>query len=164
MLQTFQSSLQPSVGLSSISTVSHVLGSPEADAVMQVWPHQGWAEGSPPRPAGNSSPNASRTSLALFTANTYCWFFYIFSTRTLRSFSPELLFSWLDTTIFWSPGLFLPRSRTWLFPLPNLMRFSSISPICWDLSGWQHNPLVYQSLYNFVSSANLLTVHLCITT
>lgn len=62
-----------------------------------------------------------------YSLQTHYWFFYIFSTRSPRSFSPKLLFSWLDPSTCWSLGLFLPRSRTWCFPLPNLMRFPSVN-------------------------------------
>ena len=79
-----------------------VLGSPELNTVLQVWPHQCWVEGKAPlpRPAGHTLPNAAQETTSHLAARAHCWLmFNLVPTRTLKSCSTKLLSSWSASSI-----------------------------------------------------------------
>ena len=127
--------------------ISFVLGSPEMNTVLQVWPHQFWAEGKD-HLLITFPLMQSRIPFACFEARVCCWpMVLLLSTRTPWSFSAKLLSSWVTLSKYWCMELFLPRCRTLKFSLLHFIRFlpahfsNMLRP-----TGWHQNPLVYQPL------------------
>ena len=78
-----------------------------------------------------------RITLVFLAIRAHCWLMVnLLSTKTLKFFSAELLYNRSAPNLYWCTQLFLPRCRTPLLPLLNLIRFpftqlSSLSRSCW---------------------------------
>ena len=89
-----------------------VLGAPGLDAVLQMGPHQGRAEGGNPLPLPAATPLLTQPGmqLAFQAANTHCWLMSSFPpTRTPKLFSAGLLSTSSSPTLY--SYLALPQSR-----------------------------------------------------
>lgn len=97
-----------------------------------------------------------RIWFTVFAAKGHCrLIFYLLSTSIPRFFSAKLFSSW-TSSIYWCLGLLFLRSGLCTSPLLS----QSISPPCWDPSGWHHNSLgVSTTPPSSVSSADLLRVY-----
>lgn len=72
-------------------------------------------------------------------------------TRAPRIFAAKLL-----PSLCWCLGLYLPGCRTLQFDLLNFVRFlSALSAACPGPTGWQHDPLVHQSLLPVTPAGHL---------
>ena len=66
-----------------------------------------------------------RIPLAFLADRAHCWLMVnLSSTRTPRPLSAELFSSRSTPSLYWCMGLFLPRCRTLLLPLLNLIRIT----------------------------------------
>lgn len=65
--------------------------------------HQCWAERKYhlPQPASNIPPNAAQNAVGFLCCKMNCWVMVSLSTRTPRTFSAELLYSWLVPSMCW---------------------------------------------------------------
>ncbi|XP_048796179.1 uncharacterized protein LOC125691181 isoform X2 [Lagopus muta] len=142
MLQAPHHLAGPPLDSSQELPVCFVLGSPELDAVLQVRPQQGRAEGEDrlPRPAGHALCNAAQDAIGpLGHKGTLLAHGNLSSTRTPRSLSAELPSSTSSPILYCCMPLFLPRCKTLHLLLLNLIRFSFAQlSACPALAEWQH--------------------------
>lgn len=100
--------------------------------------------------------------LATSSAKAHYWLMInLLSMRIPKTFSAKRLSALCIHNIHWCTELFLPRCRTFCFPLLNSIGFPfAFSPVCYDRLNSSKTILSINHSSQLLSSANLLTMYL----